>query len=955
MLAKQLAEIVHNDQLDKIVPFLKSLGDSKKEILPTLKKLFREYSQYEEVKNDDGSISYHSKAVGDRLLILSMTAFVCCDEKGFSSMYGGPILSRPVMEKLLPWHCPTWFSAHINKYARENFFLFDYENYLYWVDNKYVQPSTELIAKLLPSVIFDVDGKSFRYVYVPENLHKHPVTLAEHIWLIFQHETSIHTSDRYMSFSDGSKEGRWINTFIDLTERGLLDRKRLLHDTLLATNRNFNQALSGWFSQLFMELKPQYEELAELVAELLNSFNSNSTKQVNAALKYAKVLIETNHTPDNLSDYLNITITSNTKSIVLATLACIEEFAKRKLDDDNALCHLACSALVHSDAAIQIRTAKFLRKYGAESNQNLRDAISAFSDNLLIESRSLLSGFVRAPEPTSAEEPDADSHVNLPREITPVDTFEDLLFLASQAFDNNESWHFEHLCNSLLLMQDNIHGEHINKFSPALQRAVLTLKNDPRTGTGFLDKLLATFFIEYSGELIKRYPANSADLQKVFQNYAGGRAWEQTAGILSQWDSKSAIYQPFKKLLVDVLNFLKHAVKVPLLCCPDYYPCRVSASSLVHRLKIYQSANVDPSLMDFQIAVSRLQIADPEELKRLAEAELKGTYKDIFIYLVGEASAVPKIEKLKSVWLVASIWKHRKKNADILSDLSALRPEYLTGNFEWKVRAKQRYIPVYSMEQKKYVDGDTMTTDRELRIIFPEKHKAETAVKRIFSVMTNRTTAPSIYDDLILVGWISSEAFDIKRSLYLVPDNPDPVLAQVIFKALVFSKFYEEPQRRLISETLEALLTLEPQNTEMSNLFVAACMMNGDKTVASYAAELWIRRITSGDLDNNRIGEMLGTLEQVEYAPLKRLTDLMFSCMFKVSAKHNQALEALIVSCISQMPDEPITNTKKLLDLYSELLVINNTKPSSPTLLNKLNQWQSNTGLKKTIARILSL
>jgi hypothetical protein len=159
MLAKQLAEIVHNDQLDKIIPFLKSLGGSKKEILPRLKKLFREYSQYNEVTNDKGSSSFYSKAVRDQLLILSMTAFVCCDEKGFSSMSDGHILSRPIMEKLLPWHCPPWFSAHINKYAREDFFPFDYELYLYWVENKYVHPSNELIAKLLSSVIFEIDDQ----------------------------------------------------------------------------------------------------------------------------------------------------------------------------------------------------------------------------------------------------------------------------------------------------------------------------------------------------------------------------------------------------------------------------------------------------------------------------------------------------------------------------------------------------------------------------------------------------------------------------------------------------------------------------------------------------------------------------------------------------------------------------------------------------------------------------
>ena len=962
MLAKQLEKIVENDQLDEIVPFLQNLGDRKKEILPALKKLYKEYSLFTREARSDGGISSGPIAKGDQLLILSVAAFVCCDEKSFSSMYSVFILSKRIMDKLLPWHCPSWFNSYINKYAQAEYIPFSYELYLEWVEKEYVQTSDELIAKLLPCIIFQASTEKFKHVYAPQNLLKHPVTLSHHIWLIFQYESFIHGSDRYMHFSDGSKEGRWIRTFQELIEKEQLDRKRALRETLLATNRNFNQALSGWFSQLFIELQPNLEELYDLRSELCNSLSSSSSKQINTALKQLKSLIAGGFCIDNLTDYFNVPINSNTKSIVLGTVACIEEMARKKTADKEVLCQLASSALIHTDDAVQLRAAKFIQQYGNQFSDSLRQSIRAFANTLFIDSKGVLSSFLNDESSGSSielknqEEPNEYKNHNGSEKIASVDTFEELLFLASQAFDNNESWHPEHLCNALLLLQEEVKGKNINKFAPALQQAIKVLRNDLRMGIGFLDLLLATFFLEYCATLIKRFPSASTDLKKLFNQWLGEESWKQASGLLSKWQqphNKSAIYQPFKTLLLDALDFLKQSVAVPLLCSPDYYPCRVSAVAFIERLKSYQTRGIQPSLTDFQIAVSRILITDPAALIRLAESQLEGEYKDILVYLGDGASSEPSVGRLKPVWLVASVQKSVKQNADILSNLTALRSEYLTGQFSWNASSNQRYLQVYDMELQKYVDGKESVTNRELRVNFPEKHKAQNPVKKLISKFIDHSPESCIYDFLEISGWISVEAFDIKRFLYLVPDNPSPILAQVLSKCLVFSKCWEEPQKRMVNQTLEALLEEGTNTAEMITLFIAACLLNSDKAISNYAAELWIKGLATGSIDNEKLGETLGKLEQQEYAPLKRLTDLMLNTMFKVSSKHNLALETLLISCISEMPDEPINNTKKLLDLYRELLLINNSKPTHPGLLEKLIRWKTNTGLKKAVENIL--
>lgn len=961
MLAEQLAEIVKNDQIDQIVPFLKEVSNNKKELLTTLKKLYKEYSGYIETRRNDGSGSWSPKAKGDQLLILSMTAFVCCDEKSFFSMYSAFILSKETMDKLLPWYCPPWFSSFISKYAQAEYIPFDYDLYQKWVENGYVTPSDELIAKLLPPCIFQPGAERFKHVYAPENLLKHSITLSEHIWLVFQHETFIHGSDRYISFSDGSKEGRWIKTFIDFTEKNLLNRKRVLREALLATNRNFNQALSGWFSQLFIELKPNFEEVYELRSELLNSLNSSSSKQINIALKLLKSLIEGGQCPDNVIDHLHITINSNTKSIVTGSLACLEQLAKGNFYGNTELTVLASSALVHTDEAIQTRAAKFIQKYGEESSELLLESIQAFSESLFINPKNILSPFLQdiALTPTAnSEDNEKESQSitteNIAASIAPVVNFDELMFLASQAFDNNESWHLDHLVNSLLRLQNTIKGDNIHKLTPALQRAFKLVRNDFRMGIGFLDHLLATFFIEYFATLIERFPANSVEAQKLFYNfYQGAEPWKLIKGSLAGWQvhSKSKIYQPYKNLLLDVLDFLKQSKEVPLLCAPDLFPCRVSADSLVDRLKVYQEKKITPSITDLEIAVSRILISDLEALRKHAEAELEGEFRDLITYLATETLGSPR--SLKPAWLVASIRKAVAGQGPILTDLSTLSEEYLIGSFEWTARSKQRYLQTYDMKQQKYVDSDQIITDRELRIVFPEKMKATSGLNKLVSKFIETKADASIYDFLEISGWISAEAFDIKRLLFLVPDNPSPILAQIMFKCLVYSKCWEEPQKRMVIKALEALLETGTRNSEMVNLFIAACMLNSDKTISGYAAELWLRGITTQSIDNEKIGRFLGILEESEYGPLKRLTDLILNSMYKISPTHNTALETLLVNCISRLSDEPINNTKKLLDIFRELLSVINTKPNNVDLISKLNKWRANPGLKKTIESIL--
>ncbi len=67
--------------------------------------------------------------------------------------------------------------------------------------------------------------------------------------------------------------------------------------------------------------------------------------------------------------------------------------------------------------------------------------------------------------------------------------------------------------------------------------------------------------------------------------------------------------------------------------------------------------------------------------------------------------------------------------------------------------------------------------------------------------------------------------------------------------------------------------------------------------------------------------------------------------MLNVSKNHNIALEELIFNILIQM-DAPVTNLKKILEIYHEVLALNHSE-AHHKVIEKLNNWKENSSLKK--------
>jgi len=958
--------ILQQEKGDDILPFLKSLNkDQKKELVPGLKNLYKEYTEYVQ---QPSTTSYSVKATNKQRQMLAEAGFVCYNLKDFEASWSAGGLSASTVDSILPWYCPDWFENYFNNNQPH---YFNYSWYMKLISDGYLQPNKEVIARALPLYIFADGTEQFKRVCKPENLLKYEVTLKEHIWYLFEFDTSIHSADRYMQFSDGSADGRWIRAIKTYADEGKIDRLRLLREAILASNKNFNQALSAWYVDLFAALEPTKAELVGLQNELMSMFNSAGSKPLNTALKYFKELVgESQFAVDAFLDNIPLVMSAETKNAVASGLMILDKLGKKYQEKREEICLAACQALMHQDEALQVRAAKLISNYGDPKSEALLETLQPYFGTLLFEAKTILSSFagVFGADNGAYEQ---TMHAVAPQqeelqEIQMPETFDDFIYLASQAFDNNEVYHFDLLAAAVLRFQGEMTAENILKLAPAFQRAYKILTSDFTSSMGYLDNMLAKFMMDYGLLLVQFYPREAEPIRAMRasflqkenerkEKWSGHRI--AIAHGIKHWEvfTHSLGYKPHKHILLNAFFMLERKINLPLVSTPTHAPCWVSSVALVERIYAYQEAKVIPGDMDLQVAVARCLKNNRDEALQLADKKLKGEYRWLISFLFGGDYGPKDNLHSKPAWLVVAVTRDSGLLNKAWLSYTRLATPYLTGDFVWTSE-----IEPYTRKEWDYKLGKNIdVADSRKRIIinFDERLKKQSLLNTALTKLIPGKNAPNktLYDFLELkYDYLSSEQNDIRRLLYLNPKQPGLLFAQIINKLFYWPDAWGENDKKLAIAALETLLTLHNKRGEMEHLMIASCMISSDKTTRAYAAELWIQGVNENIIDSERVGAIIGIHQRIELAPLKRFTDLVLANMYQISPAHNRALENLLAACISSM-DAPVNNTKKLLEILAETMMANKSKYLKKEVAGKLDTWGNLETLSKIIQKIKTI
>lgn len=979
MLSEELENIVKSEK--DIIPFLKKLSPSeKRELAPFLKKFHKKIFEfkYKEEKTLLGGISYTSSYTHTEKQreLTEMACYVCfnkTDVKQVLFNVSNLSVSDDYLENIIPWYTPKWFSDLIN----EQFpWRLEYAKAMQLYNKGLLELSDPLIRNILPRAIIEYkwDKKKDRQLsyYRPEQLLKYPETLKEHIWLLFEEESDINNYYNYNHIENYKERNDiWIDTIFNLVNDDKVDRNKTLITTIYTSTKGFNKNLSGWFFDLLVKLSPSNEETIHLQNEFFSALNSPHSKIINTVLKYFKKIANDKKFKykvfiDNCSMLLNL----ETKSVVNSTLMILDKIAKTHKSSNTLVCKKVAEAFINIDEKIQLRAAKIIEKYGDIKNQELLDEVNMYTDNLFHSSKEVLKEYIVFFEEIEEEIYEENNKVlSEENQLSKYSTLDDLIFFVSQSIDNNEIYHIDLLLNYLPKLNILLNEESVVKMEPIFKRSFdLSISFDWNSQIGNLEIGAAYFINDFAEILMKKYPSKLENFRKVKKEkikklkedrYFNSH-YKNSLKEIEYQSIPDYIYQVHHFLFLKSKHFIKNDLNLDMLSTPTHVPCWIAPKVLVERIISYEKTKEEIDLYDFQIAIGRLPINEDleeiiEQLDKIKDRDIKQVLK----YHYGQLEIQGVDLSRPELWIQSVL--SRNKDAEI-----KYFQEYLSnplkkemGAYDWNCSIRNHFYKEYDYRVGKKVEKKMVRKELKFKDFNSSKKENESIVSNVINIFSKKKTKEvgSIYQYMYFEKqkyYTTIQPNDDVKFLFLSPNNPSMFLSHVIHNNLKESTFFDESSKKNMVNLLKGLYEVWYRKDfgRSTYLFLATGFLCSNKVARELAAEIWIKANYETKINNQLLGEILGGLQKGEYAPLKRFTDLLTANLFNVSKKHNESLFYLLSIMISNLGNEPLRGTKKLLEIFLELRLDFPQKEIDQSLQEKLSEWKKTNSLKQIINKI---
>jgi hypothetical protein len=934
---EQLTQILEKSRDKEIIHFLQGCTpEERKAIVPTLKKLTKYYTESVQVKPN----TWSSRANDKQFFIMKCAHLVCYTRKEYETAGSVWGMDPVFFNSMLSWYCPPWFSDFVNGMGERDFIPagLTYDYVIELEAKGYLRPEPMLIGRTLAPWIFEYREKS--YVLLPEKLLRHPDTLESHIWHMFHTESGVHSANRWLWSNGKRMEEGWLEALRDHCAAGRINRPRLLEESLLASNRNFDKLMSGWCMELFEALQPSAEELMLLKEDLISVLSSPHSRVINGVLKLFKDIIDIDGFPSRaFMDQLPILLSSETKATVTTCLQLMEKMVKQDKLLGPELARFATAVFIHKDDSLQTRAAKFIEKWGDLRDEELRAALSLGMASILSGPRGMVAAFLDAPaaEEAFSDTPEMKQRLSDLEPLQPVANIDELVFLSSQLFDNNKPWHIDLFLEAMVRLQGQMRAEDLEKFAPSVQRALKLFFGDWRSTQGLLDYMMARIFLDFMLLQARCFPDGNAELVKLYASFLtkteeNKKIWEEHGLSTKFWSEldkdTSDPYYPWHFLMYGVLDDLLKGRDRIILSTPTHAPYWIDPAVLVKRLVACRDQRQVLDPMDFQIALSRCWLQEPAEAIALAEQLLEVEMKRLMLFVLDKDRRPSGSFEMDYAWMTAALVKDPNTVYPELSALnySAKPRALLTGQYTWQSVQEDFEYQTHDWKNNKFVPVMATRKREVIKLDLPKKQeeKQESGLSKFLSIFkgaketANVELSPLLPEYMKLERpYLNREDQDMQRLFGLMPSNPEPLMAAMLNCCLKEDPIEGESHKRAVIAQLQCVHEANPRLGEMGHLYLSACLLCSNKTAATYAAEIWIQ--SHRTLDNQLLGSMMGAHLRIAYAPLKRFTDLVVAKMMGVSPSGNAALSLVLRAMLTSIGDAPVKGVKKLVAIAEEV------------------------------------
>ncbi len=303
--------------------------------------------------------------------------------------------------------------------------------------------------------------------------------ISEDVWLLFEFDGTaqdcLASADKYLTNMGES----WQTVLVSFANQGILDRERLLDESLRALCRDFNQFRAGWFSRFHEALEPTAVERARRSQSYLTLLNSAVPPTVSFAL--TMILSIDKASPFSFRDlatYMANLLSSKSKQTVLGALRLLQACAAREANERKEICLVACVALASDHAEVQSKVISLLVKFADQHDLEIKKCLTRYTPALSASVKVNLPSFfppVGEAAPKTIQDdrtPLIESSVAKARTLAPIDNLDDLVLKAAFVLEHPKEYcDYELVLDGILRSCARNQSDFGKRTSPLLQRA----------------------------------------------------------------------------------------------------------------------------------------------------------------------------------------------------------------------------------------------------------------------------------------------------------------------------------------------------------------------------------------------------------------------------------------------------------------------------------------------------
>ncbi|QKZ13676.1 DUF6493 family protein [Spirosoma sp. KUDC1026] len=943
-------QIIRDTQTYQLLPFLQSVD---KLHYPALRKKVKEAKKYWcDTVTEHGSTRWGTRGTNGQKTIVSLSALAVLpfsDIKGFDLYWllageEWSIYTRPI----LLWARPQWLTEFLTTDNQKNrWHILDYRQLRELENENLITYQPELFAASVVSITtYDHRTRTYSNITDQQNfLASDPVVLNREIPSLFDYPVSTDASTYMPNSPSGNTESVsvWSQLFSRLLSEGKLDRLWFFEKCLSVQTKDLNTSLRLFYRKQVEAAAPTAAELLALQTSILPLLAAQHPHVVNWAISLLKaVYTAPDFCVNQLLDWTpSVMMRSDCKTGLKTLLTIFERFLKTQPDYRPKISFLLADVFALNDLSLQTKAATLLAKYGDPTDEDLQYQLQSYSDQILGQVAETLRPFLKiiTVQPDDVNQPvdytyapssKREQRLIPGQEVALPATWNDFLFLIGKFFGSDKPLDMEILMNTLVLPPTDIPADFRD------QLAVYQKKLDNSYFASGITKRCLGFYLNYWLSGTQDDTVIQSALNQVIT------------------DNKRDFVSVIGRRMMHLHQKRTSNATLPLLSMPTHAPHWISPTTLLARLVAYQQQNEPINQLDLAIAIARMPRENTAEAVLLCD-QLSGNLKPLMAFCLGVSDdlVLPRqstvssllsvfksdnsIAEQQAVWAVAARTFYPDADFPTLMDVS----------FANTPNVAQPFVPTYAIRTERASWENYFTGRPEYGAPYQQLTVSFPAQQRLLPVLLYSN---DLSGNNLNWNFANLSPVDTAYCYSLIPQRPESLFTLIAKHSCTSADLGVS-----VTPTLQLMLQPGFQFRHLSLLTLACGLLAKKREQGTLAAEVLIHHVSEQTLDVVQLGHQLGYLLANTYAPLQRLIDGL-NLVRDVSPLHNKALLLITDALFSSLTalSTPPKNTRKLLEIYFDLLVKLNESPAEATIV-VLHSWQQNNSVKALCTSILAL